>query len=424
MLRFALAGVIALAVVGVISFFVMRHIGTTEALDNARDVTRVVGRGVVEPNLSEGLIHGDPSAVRRFDRVMRLHVLGDPIVRVKLWTPSGRVVYSDVRRLIGDRFALGADEIASLRTGRLDSGVTDLSLPENRYESGQGRLLEVYLPVHTPAGSPLLFEAYQRFSSVASSGHQIWLAFAPALIVALVVLELVQLPLASSMARRVRRGNEEREALLRRAVDASEEERRRIAADLHDGIVQDLAGISYSLSADAQRLDAQGSGDAATALHEGARLTRQSVRELRSLLVELHPPRLREEGLAASLSDLVAPLAGRGIHARVDVPGDLELAPETEALLFRVAQEAIRNAASHAEATQVEVSVTATAQRVRLVVEDDGRGFTVDEAALARGRGHLGLQLLRDLASDAGASLQIDSERGRGTTVSVEADLS
>lgn len=420
MLRFALAGVIALAVVGVISFVVMRHIGTTEALQNARDLTRVVGSGIAEPNLTEGLLKGKPAAIDRFNRLMQQHVVGDPIVRVKLWTPSGRIVYSDASQLIGQRFELGRDEVASLRTGAVDSGVTDLSLPENRYESRQGRLLEVYLPVRTPAGRPLLFEAYQRFSSVASSGREIWLAFAPALIIALVVLELVQLPLASSMARRMRRGNKEREALLKRAVDASNDERRRIAGDLHDGIAQDLAGVSYSLSADAQRLDSEGSPEAADTLREGARQTRQSVRELRSLLVELHPPRLRDAGLAAALTDLVAPLAGRGLHTRVDVPEGLELPQETEALLFRVAQEATRNAASHADAARVDLLVSETPEHVRLTVQDDGRGFAADEATMAAGRGHLGLQLLRELADDGGAALEIDSESGRGTRISIE----
>ena len=422
MARFALAGVIALAVVGVISFFVMRHIGTTEALRHARDVTRVAARGITEPNLTKGLLRGNPAAMRRFDRVVKRHVLGGPIVRVKLWTSSGRVVYSDASKLIGQTFKLGADEVASLRTGQLDSGVTDLSLPENRYESGTGKLLEVYLPVHTRTGRSLLFETYQRFGSVASSGRDIWLAFAPALIIALVVLELVQLPLASSMARRMRRGNEEREALLKRAVDASNDERRRIAGDLHDGIVQDLAGASFSLSADAQRLDSEGSPEAASTLREGARQTRQSVRELRGLLVELYPPRLRGAGLAAAVTDLVAPLARRGLHTRVDVPDDLELPPETEALLFRVAQEATRNAASHADATRVDLLVSETPERVRLTVKDDGRGFSVDQGSLAAGRGHLGLQLLRDLAADGGAALEIDSEPGRGTRISIEVD--
>ena len=356
--RFALGGVVALAVVGVVSFLVLRDVGTTEALKNAREVTQIVGRGIVEPNLSEGLVRGRPAALAHFNRIVRTRVLRDPIVRVKLWTPTGRVVYSDDRALIGKRFALGADEVASLRTGKVDSGVSDLSLPENRSERGQGKLLEVYLPVRTPAGRPLLFEAYQHFSSVASSARDVWLAFLPALIAALLVLYLVQLPLAASLARRLRRGSREREELLERAVDASAAERRRIAGDLHDGVVQDLAGLSFGLSAGAERTAAAGEGDAAAELRGGAEQARQSVRALRGLLVEIYPPSLRQAGLASALADLVAPVAARGIETDVEVPESLELSPEDEALLFRVAQETVRNAAAHAGARRLDVAVT------------------------------------------------------------------
>ena len=198
--RFALAGLIAFAVVGVVSFLILRDVGTGEALKNARDLTQFVGRGIVEPNLTGGLVRGRPAAVARFDRVVRERVLRDPIVRVKLWTPTGRVVYSDDKTLVGQRFKLGADEVASLRNGTVDSGVSDLSLPENRSERGLGKLLEVYLPVRTPAGRPLLFEAYQHFSSISSSARDVWLAFLPALIAALLALYLVQLPLAASLS--------------------------------------------------------------------------------------------------------------------------------------------------------------------------------------------------------------------------------
>jgi two-component system, NarL family, sensor kinase len=416
---FALAGLVALAVVGVISFLVLRNVGTSEALKNARQVTQIVGRGIVEPNLSEGLVQGRPAALARFGRIVRTRVLRDPIVRVKLWTPSGRVVYSDARGLIGHRFALGADEVASLRTGNVDSGVSNLSLPENRSERGQGKLLEVYLPVRTRAGRRLLFEAYQHFSSVASSARDIWLAFLPALLIALLVLYLVQLPLAASMARRLRRRGREREALLERAVDASAAERRRIAGDLHDGIVQELAGLSFGFAAAAKRAEAGGDDEAAAELRHGAEQTRQGVRRLRSLLVEIYPPSLRQAGLAAALSDLVAPIAARGVETQVEVPGDLKLSPEDEALLFRVAQEAVRNAAAHARAHRLDVAVSENAGHVSLTVGDDGRGFDPELAGDGAGEGHFGLSLLRDLAREAGAELSIDSSPDMGTRVRV-----
>ncbi len=416
--RFALAGLVAFAVVGVVSFLILRDVGTGEALKNARNLTEIVGRGIVEPNLSEGLVRGRPAAVARFERVIRERVLRGPIVRVKLWTPGGRVVYSDDRALVGRRFELGADEVASLRNGTVDSGVSDLSLAENRSERGLGKLLEVYLPVRTPAGRPLLFEAYQRFGSVASSARDVWLAFLPALVAALLVLYLVQLPLAASLARRLRRGSREREELLQRAVDASADERRRIAGDLHDGVVQDLAGLSFGLAAAAERTAAAGEEDAAAELRGGAEQARQSVRALRTLLVEIYPPSLRQAGLASALADLLAPVAARGIEADVDVPDGLDLDPEDEALFFRVAQETVRNAVAHAGARRITVAVSRDAEGTALTVADDGRGF--DPALPGAGEGHFGLALLRDLARERGAELSVDSAAGAGTRVRIE----
>jgi len=418
--RFAIGGAVALAVVAVVSFLVLRNVGTTQALKNAREVTQIVGRGIVEPNLNEALIRGHPAALARFDRIVRARVLRNPIVRVKLWTPSGRVVYSDARGLIGRHFKLGADEIASLRTGRVDSGISNLSLPENSSERGMGKLLEVYLPVKTPAGLLLLFEAYQHFSSVTASGRSIWLAFLPALLVALIVLYLVQLPLAASMARRMRRGSREREALLEKAVDASAAERRRIAGDLHDGIVQDLAGVSFSLSAAAELAARSGDEEAAKELRSGAEQARQSVRGLRNLLVEIYPPSLRQAGLAAALFDLVAPVAARGVKTHVEVPEDLELSAEGEALMFRVAQEAVRNAAAHADPRRLDLVVSETPDRVSLTVSDDGCGFDPARAVDGAGGGHFGLALLRDMAGEAGAELSVDSAPGSGTRVRIE----
>ena len=86
-------------------------------------------------------------------------------------------------------------------------GSSDLSEPENRYERHRGKLLEVYLPVRTPGGRPLLFESYQPFAPVSASGRDIWREFAPTLLVALVLLWLLQLPLAWSFVRRLRQGS-------------------------------------------------------------------------------------------------------------------------------------------------------------------------------------------------------------------------
>ncbi|MDX6608961.1 MAG: two-component system, NarL family, sensor kinase [Solirubrobacterales bacterium] len=417
--RFALAGLVALAVVGVISFLVLRDTGTSEALKNARSLTRIVGIGIVEPNISEGLLEGKPAAIARFDRLVKRRVLLDPIERVKLWTPAGRLVYSDEPRLIGERYKLGRDDLATFRTGAVASDISDLSRPENRFERGKGKLLEVYMPLHGPGGQPLLFEAYQQFDSIAASGQDIWLAFAPALIAALIVLELVQLPLASSMARRIRRDSKEREALLQKAVDASDEERRRIAGDLHDGVVQEIAGLSFSLAAAADR-SRHTNSDNSEDLQRGAEQARQGLRQLRSLLVDIYPPRLRDAGLAAAVEDLASQSAGRGVDTEVDIPADLRLDPDQEAALFRIAREAIRNSIKHSGASKLTVRANQSNGHIVLSVEDDGIGLAPNGGNGSLREGHLGMDLMQQLARDTGSTLEVDSAPGQGTLVRVD----
>jgi two-component system, NarL family, sensor kinase len=169
--------------------------------------------------------------------------------------PDGRIVYSDEPQLVGARYRVDAEERAALAAGKVEPEVSDLSRPENRFERGQRTLLEVYLPIRGPDGQRLRFEAYHRFSSISVSGRRLWLAFAPALLGGLLLLQLVNLPLARSMVRRLRDAQAQRELMLRRAIDASDLERRRIAADLHDGVVQDLVGVSYELAAQAERAE-------------------------------------------------------------------------------------------------------------------------------------------------------------------------
>jgi signal transduction histidine kinase len=267
--------------------------------------------------------------------------------------------------------------------------------------------------VTAPDGQPLLFETYKQYSSVTASGRSLWLAFLPALILALVLLELVQVPLATSLARRVRGAHRERLKLLERAVDASDRERRRIAGDLHDGAVQDLAGVAISLDAAARKLG-EDDAEAASALRRGAAQARGTVRSLRGLLVEIYPPSLQRAGLHAALEDMLAPLSARGIETSLEVEDGLDLGLEREAVCFRVAGEAVRNAQKHAAASRVDVVLRRAGESIELTVTDDGRGF---EAGPEDRPGHIGTALLADLAAEAGGDVAIDSAPGRGTVV-------
>ena len=114
------------------------------------------------------------------------------------------------------------------------------------------------------------------------------------------------------MARQLRKGQEEREQLLMRAIDASDAERRRIAGDLHDGVVQDLAGLSFSLAAASDRAAQRGAVESSEILDRAAASARRAVRQMRSLLVDIYPPNLHTVGLESALRDLLSPAAGAG----------------------------------------------------------------------------------------------------------------
>ena len=133
------------------------------------------------------------------------------------------------------------------------------------------------------------------------------------------------------------------------------------------------------------------------------------------MLVDIYPPSLRSAGLTAALGDLAAPLAGRGIAVHSDIQPDLDVPPDVEQLIFRVAQEALRNVAKHSRATTARVQLHRTPDHVVLVVSDDGIGFVPSERSPAGADGHFGLQLLTDLAGDAGARFEISSAAGAGS---------
>jgi two-component system NarL family sensor kinase len=408
------SGLVAVVLISLLGVWLFRRAGEAEAIRDAKDQTRIAAEGSIEPVLSDALVRGDPSALAALDRVVQERVLSDAsIVRVKIWDRSGRVVYSDEPRLIGARYALSQSDLAEFKGRQVDAAVTNLSKPENRFERRFGRLLEVYMPVRTPSGRPLRYEAYYRSAFISARARRIFRQFAPVMLGALVLLALIQFPLAWQLARRVRRTQDERERLLKRAIEASDVERRRIARDLHDGVVQDLAAVSYSLSAAAEGAPAPFDAD----LREAAAETRQGIRQLRTLLVEIYPPELHRAGLSAALADLLTASEARGIETTLEVDPEVELGREAEALLFRVAQEALRNVIKHAGATRVGVRVGRKNGRAQLFVEDDGRGFDPQHLD---GNAHFGLRMLADLVRDSGGELKIDSTQGTGSRVSVE----
>jgi signal transduction histidine kinase len=421
--QFALAGLVVLVLFLVGTVLIFRSLGRSEAIRDARQFAMLTGQGIVEPALQRGVLLGDEASLRRVDRIVQERVLGDRILRVKVWTVEGRIVYSDEPRLIGERFPLDDSKLDVLRSGAARAELSSLEGAENRYEQGFGDVYEVYLPIRAPDGTPLLYETYQRSSSVVSTGRRIWLPFAGLLLASLLLLWLVQVPLAWRLARQLRRSQEDREALLVRTLEASEDERRRIAADLHDGVVQDLAGISYSLSAVAEQADTSPPARIRSTIRDAADATRDAMRSLRSVIVEIHPPNLHASGLEAALADVLAPLAAEGVQTQIDVSTE-SLPEDVERLFYRAAGEAVRNVRRHAGASNVSVNVSSANGVARLVVVDDGSGFTASDRGRSRAEGHVGLSLLEEIAARMGGRLDVVSAPGSGTSFQLEVPAS
>ncbi len=411
LIQFLAVIVAMLAVVVVGTGVLSGHAAEEEAVNDARAVTKVLSGSVAQPSIPRGLVDGDPAAIDRLDRRVLSRLLVDDVRRIKIWDSGGRILYSDETRLIGSTYRLGQGERAVLRTGSIEAEDSDLAKPENRFERGSGGLLEVYTRIRAPEGQRLLFEAYFSRADIERARERVFARFRPITVGALLAFAALTTPLLLLLMRRVRRTGAERERLLRTAITASDAERLRIARDLHDGVVQDLAGSSFALSSAARNPDLP--APLAGELEGVSRSLRTSLRSLRSLLVEVYPPELHTVGLEAALSDLLAPLTAQDITATLSVDNLVDVPPDAVALVWRVAQESVRNALRHARASQVSVAVDRVGAALRLRVADDGVGLPGSDAP----RGHFGLRGLDTLAREAGGSLSVSSAPGTGTTV-------
>jgi signal transduction histidine kinase len=384
----------------------------SEALADARGTTLLLAHSVAEPAMPKGLVTGDAGSIDRFDREVRDRLLVGDVRRIKIWRADGTIVYSDETQLIGKKFTLDAEEARVLHSGDTESDLSNLTRRENRFEHEEDGLLEVYTRIVSPEKTPLLFEAYYSVDAVQQRSAEVLTPFRRVTVGALLALLVLGAPLLGVLTIRLTRASRARERLMQRAVESSEAERRRIARDLHDGVVQELAGTAFALSGTAR--EASLPPEVRAELAGSSQALRRSLRQLRSLLVEIHPPGLNAAGLGAALEDLTAPATSAGITTSVTVDG-VEAAPDhVVTLLWRVAQEAIRNAVRHAQASALTVEVSGDDRQVSLLVADDGVGFDPADPA---SNGSYGLRGLQSLVEDGGGRVRVDSAPGGGTTV-------
>src|SRR5918996_2156466 len=194
------------------------------------------------------------------------------------------------------------------------------------------------------------------------------------------------------------------------ALDAQEDERARVARDLHDEVNQSLTGLLLHLEAARRTAPPQ----LVAELIETKALASRAMEELLSVARDLRPTALDDLGLSAALAAHVADLQGRtGIDTSFDSEGDVAgLGDEAQLVVYRVAQEALSNAARHSGAQHIRVSLRRVAQWTELTVSDDGRGFTFDEA-----EDGLGIAGMRERALLVGGEVEVQSRPGTGATV-------
>ncbi|GAC1315965.1 MAG: HAMP domain-containing sensor histidine kinase [Thermoleophilaceae bacterium] len=218
--------------------------------------------------------------------------------------------------------------------------------------------------------------------------------------------------LAASFRRLLDRIELERQRSGRLVLRAQEEERRRLARDLHDEVNQALTAILLRLEALSQAAPPH----LVSELGELKRLVNQAMGELLTLARQLRPTALDDHGLLPAIDGQVRRFAEQtGIRADFTSRGEpLSLAPDQEIAVYRVAQEALANVARHSRAERVDVQLDASSSGVALTVTDDGRGFD----PLDRGRG-LGLGGMAERARLVGGELSIQSRPGVGTELSL-----
>lgn len=405
----------SIVILGVLQFVAVRVIdraATNAALDEAGKLGAESVTIALTPFLTDELIASDRSAQRAVSSAGEALIKRGEVEHIKIWSEDGTILWSDEEQLVGETFQLDASDRELFGSQDYTVEVSDLSKSENDLEAADGsdRLLEVYVGATTTAGTPLVVEVYAPYDFVTQRAATLRREFVPVMTAALVALAAAQLCLVFFLGRRLARSERRHTSLLERLIESSDAERRRVAAEVHDGVVQDLIGVSFGLAA-----LAESTPERAEPLSELASSTRAAVASLRSLLGSIYPVEVPPEGWVAGIGDLLDALRQLGVDVRLDVER-VRLTPTEELLILRVAREALRNVAAHSGATRVDVRLVERRGRLVLAVSDNGSGFEPSKTEV----GHIGLRLIHDVIHDAGGELTIESMPNDGTKLTVE----
>lgn len=226
----------------------------------------------------------------------------------------------------------------------------------------------------------------------------------------------------ASMLRELAAKEEALQRMVERTVQAQEEERRRVATEIHDGVTQQLISIWYRVQA-CERLLERDLPAARAELEVAKELIDEALREARAAIYDLRPSTLDDLGLVPALQALAQRTFDPEVDVNVATDLQRQLPPHLETALYRIGQEVLSNVRKHAEATRVEITIESDRDEVRMTVEDDGKGFDLDSYRRVRPETSFGLAGIAERMDIVGGSLAISSEMGRGTRVEVRVPL-
>ncbi len=439
--QFLAANLVILIVAGIVVGIWIGDTLERGIVDRTAAVTALYVESFVEPHLQELDVDGSiPAAsIEQLDSLLKTGPLGDIVVSLRVWSPSGTIVYGSIGELVGQTFPVEG-ELAEAFDGQVTAQLSNLSATENAVERRQwSRLLEMYVPVRRNGSDQItaVVEFYQLPDAIDREVAQArlisWLLVASAIGVSLLLLFGIVKQGSDTIGRQeaaLTRQVSELSALLdqnaalsdkvraaaERTTTLNERSLRRISADLHDGPGQTLALALLRFDA-LRAADPRPRGSPSEAEEiEGA--LQDALRDMRAIAAGLRMPELA----GSSVRDVVERAVqdhvrrtGMAIDVTVEEPTQSISLP-IKIALFRAIQELLSNAFRHGGGAAVRVQVRVDDADLQLEVSDQGPGFDVRSLRTEAG---LGLAGMREQAELLGGDFEISSQVGRGTQVRI-----
>jgi signal transduction histidine kinase len=451
---FALLSLVSVIVIGVVSGIVVLRYVSTHLLQRETAITEQFIQSIVDTS------HGGPiaadvdltDAARESGRVAALlaDIVHIPdVVRANVYAPNATLVWSTEKNLIGKHFEFN-DELRRALEGKSASHIVrvgETRKAEHAFFSEDVRdFVEIYVPLWSPDRSRIigvaeiyrvphaLFRALAQGKLIVFGGGLAGGLFLYAVLFWIVhrahnVIRVQQQRLENEIGEHkhdkqtLRRSEHALHVLSGKLLGAQEQERKRIAAELHDGLGQSLSAIKFNLERGLKALEPCAGECGGIDMMQGAiERVRDAVDEVRRISMDLRPSILDDLGILATIEwfcrEFQQVYPHIGIDKRITVT-EGDVSDILKIVIYRIMQEAFNNVAKHASADRIVLVLAREADTLRLSIGDNGRGFSPQVANNKSDYKGVGMQSMRERTELSGGELRIDTRPGEGTTIEV-----